>query len=447
MVNWNAIGVMLQDSAERQIVRKAAMDCGLEPVEVKDPDAGLLFRPAGGSDRPRVDRDPARDDNRWLPIIVADEQSSLTGWQTVVSSKSVWSSAVVLVRDQKKPQQSPAPAGETLPDPEALYAWVLERPLRLESVIVQIRQAVRANRVFLGRYHEVIEDLYRSRTVFDAVINGISLADATMPDMPLVYINPAFERMTGYSAREVYGRNCRFLQGVDTDQPGIEQIREAVRAGRSAEVLLRNYRKDGTLFWNELHLAPIIGLEGQITHYVGVQNDVTERMEATRKLESLAHYDPLTGLANRSLLRELLRQAIARARRTGQVVAVLVFDLANFTQANDTFGRDAADELLNTIARRLRESTRSHETVARLDAVRGIGGDEFVVVLEGLPDTKRHTAIGQRFLEKLTEPFEFQGQPFRPTVSVGTALYPKNGDDSDTLIGAAEADLAAVKRG
>jgi diguanylate cyclase (GGDEF)-like protein/PAS domain S-box-containing protein len=439
---------MLQDSTERQIVQKAALNCGLEPVEVIEPDASLLFRPAGSGERGRGYQDAPRNDHHWLPLIVADEQSSLAGWKTVVSSKSVWSSAVVLVRDQKTPKKNAAQSisGASLPDPEALYAWVLERPLRLESVIVQIRQAVRANRVFLGRYHEVIEDLYRSRTVFDAVTNGIALADATMPDMPLVYVNPGFERMTGYTASEVYGRNCRFLQGIDTDQAGVEQIREAVLAGRPAEVLLRNYRKDGTLFWNELHLAPIVGLEGQITHYVGVQNDVTDRIDAARKLETLAHYDPLTGLANRSLLREQLKQAIARVRRTGQVVAVLVFDLANFKQANDAFGHDAADELLNTIARRLRETARGHETVARLDAVRGIGGDEFVVVLEALPDNRQHLAIARRFLEKLAEPFDFQGQPFHPKVALGCALYPRDGDDAEPLINAAEADLAAVKR-
>lgn len=115
--------------------------------------------------------------------------------------------------------------------------------------------------------------------------SGISIADATLPDMPLIYINPAFERKTGYTALDAIGRNCRFLQGDDRDQSAIEEMREAIANEKSVTVVVRNYRKDGTLFYNELSLAPIHNNDGMLTHYVGISTDVTDRVEAEDKIQ------------------------------------------------------------------------------------------------------------------------------------------------------------------
>ena len=117
------------------------------------------------------------------------------------------------------------------------------------------------------------------RRAMDAVPNGVLITDNTRPDNPIVYTNPAFQRMTGYSADEVLGRNCRFLQGDDRDQPGLAELRGAFTAGESATVLLRNYRKDGTPFWNRLHIAPVHDAAGAISHYVGIQEDVSHQRE------------------------------------------------------------------------------------------------------------------------------------------------------------------------
>lgn len=114
----------------------------------------------------------------------------------------------------------------------------------------------------------------------------ISIADATLPDIPLIYINPAFERVTGYAALEVIGLNCRFLQGDDREQDGIKEIRAAIREQRSCSVTLRNYRKDGTMFYNELRLAPIHDETGRLTHYVGISTDVTERVQSADKIRA-----------------------------------------------------------------------------------------------------------------------------------------------------------------
>jgi len=107
--------------------------------------------------------------------------------------------------------------------------------------------------------------------------NGILITDPKLPDNPIVYVNPAFEKISGYAVDEVMGRNCRFLQGAERDQPALDELRAALREGRECRVVLRNYRKDGTLFWNELYVSPVHDEGGRLTNYVGVQNDITER--------------------------------------------------------------------------------------------------------------------------------------------------------------------------
>jgi PAS domain S-box-containing protein len=148
-----------------------------------------------------------------------------------------------------------------------------------------------AHRAYVQRYESALEELHLNRRIFRSVTSGISVADALEPDFPLVYVNPAFEVMTGYSLEEVVGRNCRFLQGEDRDQPGLAVIRQALRERRETTAVLRNYRKDGSAFWNELALSPIRDRYGVVTHFVGIQNDVTARIafeDALRESEKLA---------------------------------------------------------------------------------------------------------------------------------------------------------------
>ena len=131
----------------------------------------------------------------------------------------------------------------------------------------------------------------RDRSINSAT-NGILIADARRPDVPTVYCNAAFEKITGYAKEEVVGRNCRFLQGQDHDQPDLDAIRQAIRDGTEGRAELRNYRKDGTVFWNEFYIAPVRDSQGTLTHFIGVQTDITRRknqeVELARKTEALA---------------------------------------------------------------------------------------------------------------------------------------------------------------
>jgi PAS domain S-box-containing protein len=117
--------------------------------------------------------------------------------------------------------------------------------------------------------------------------NGIVITDPRVPDNPLVYVNPAFEEISGYTADEVLGHNCRFLQADDRDQPALDELREALVEGQECRVVLRNYRKDGTPFWNELYVSPVHDEEGRLTNFVGVQNDVTHRRRIEEERDAL----------------------------------------------------------------------------------------------------------------------------------------------------------------
>lgn len=135
---------------------------------------------------------------------------------------------------------------------------------------------------------EIEENLNLKSEALQAAGNGIVICDHLQKDHPIIYFNPAFQALTGYTTDEILGKNCRFLQGDDTNQDGIKRIREALKKGEDCQVILRNYKKDGTLFWNELSINPIKNQEGQLTHFIGIQNDITTRKIAEEERNYLS---------------------------------------------------------------------------------------------------------------------------------------------------------------
>jgi PAS domain S-box-containing protein len=123
--------------------------------------------------------------------------------------------------------------------------------------------------------------------ILDSCVNGVTLTDPDMEDAPIVYANKAFEDMCGYPKNEIVGRNCRFLQGQDREQPEIDKLRAAIKKGEAIEVTLRNYRKNGELFYNRLDVKPLLDDRGNIVYYLGVQYDVTNQIQAQQEIESL----------------------------------------------------------------------------------------------------------------------------------------------------------------
>ncbi|MFZ6779571.1 EAL domain-containing protein [Undibacterium sp. Ji83W] len=270
--------------------------------------------------------------------------------------------------------------------------------------------------------------------------NGIMITRSDDSDHSIVYVNPAFERITGYTAQEVIGREGRFLVREDLAQPDLEEIRTALREKRAGCALLRNYRKDGTQFWNELHISPVKDATGAATtHFVSVINDVSERVNYQKELEYQATHDSLTGLANRNLLNDRITQAIAWAKRQDLSVGLMLLDLDHFKLINDASGHGAGDEMLKQVANRLSHCVRETDTVARL------GGDEFVIILTDLPETGDVDIVAEKILAALSRPFEINGHDVFVTASIGISLYPRDGDHGEILLRYADIAMYRVK--
>ena len=270
--------------------------------------------------------------------------------------------------------------------------------------------------------------------------NGIMITRSDDDDHSIVYVNPAFERITGYLAEEVMGMEGRFLVRDDLAQPDLEQIRSALREKREGSATLRNYRKDGSLFWNELHIAPVHDLAGgTTTHFVSIINDISDRVRYQHALEYQANHDSLTGLANRNLLNDRIEQAIAWAKRNGHVMGVMLLDLDHFKLINDASGHSAGDALLKEVAHRLMACVRETDTVARL------GGDEFVIILTDLPQPDDVNQIAEKILSTLSRPTEIAGRDVFVTASIGVSLYPRDGDHGEILLRYADIAMYRVK--
>jgi PAS domain S-box-containing protein/diguanylate cyclase (GGDEF)-like protein len=203
----------------------------------------------------------------------------------------------------------------------------------------------------------------------NAVREGVLLVDMVLEEQPIIYANDGFLRLTGYEEREVIGRNCNFLQASDREQPTIGLIRDALAQGRAVNVTLRNYRKNGTMFWNELSLSPIHAEDGKLTHYAGVAHDVTEAVEGLNKMREAAYQDGLTGIRNRLGLERDLEALVCD--RGKLMVAVVLLNVRGMGSLNESYGMDVGDRLLSSIARRLK----SHQKPDALSA--RTGGNEF----------------------------------------------------------------------
>jgi diguanylate cyclase (GGDEF)-like protein/PAS domain S-box-containing protein len=265
-----------------------------------------------------------------------------------------------------------------------------------------------------------------------AASNGIVITRLDGRDNRIEYVNPAFERITGYLAADIIGQDPRFMAvpGMDGDER--RELHDAVAARRPANVVLRNLHKSGALFWNDLRITPVQDDGGAVTHYIGVVNDVTSARQRTAHLEHEVNHDPLTGLANRNLLWDRLEQALHLAQRQKTLVATVLLDLNDFKTINDTHGHEAGDVVLKVVARRLLASVRDSDTVARMS------GDEFVLVLANQPSLRYTLRMVERLRQSFAIPVGFNGREIRVGASLGVSLFPHDGHTATELVRAAD---------
>ena len=278
-------------------------------------------------------------------------------------------------------------------------------------------------------------DLRVAATAFD-VQDGLAVTDASRQ---ILRVNPSFTRITGYTSDEVVGLTLDILSSGEHPPEFFEAMWSSVRKVGSWRGEVRNKRKNGEVYPDWHTLTAVRGEDNEITHYVGTFNDISERKAAEDKIHHLAYFDALTGLPNRRLLMDRLRHGLDLIQRDGQHIALMFIDLDNFKTLNDTMGHDMGDLLLRQVAERLATCVRRSDTVARQ------GGDEFVVLLEGLP--REHDAAilhaehaGQKVIDALRQPYKLGGVEFHSTPSIGIAIADTQQHSVDDLL--KQADLA-----
>ncbi len=248
----------------------------------------------------------------------------------------------------------------------------------------------------------------------NAANDGFVITDNKLPDNPIVFVNEAFEKMTGYKREEILHRNCRFLQGEDRHQEALGILRQAIREGKPCRVEMRNYKKDGTLFWNELSMAPLIGKNGEITHFVGIQKNITNQKRLEEALYSQTRQDPLTLLYNRRGFLVEARRAVLLARRQSINLRLVMIDIDNFKKINDSYGHTVGDNVLMIFGTFLKKNLRETDIVVRY------GGDEFMLIL-----FENEHDVYEKWLARLEESLNsFNASrllPFLLSISIGSA--------------------------
>jgi diguanylate cyclase (GGDEF)-like protein/PAS domain S-box-containing protein len=258
-------------------------------------------------------------------------------------------------------------------------------------------------------------------------------------DGRIAQVNDKFCEVSGYRREELSGRDYRLLNSGLHPDFFFADLWKAVGRGEIWRDEICNRTKDGALYWLDTTIVPLKDEQGKPVRYISVSIDVTRQKEAELRISELAGRDGLTGLPNRNLLLDRLRQALARDRDEGSKTAVIFIDLDDFRSVNNMLGSDAADRVLNEAASRLSDSVRAQDTVARL------GGDEFVVVLPGMRDAEQTLDLVRQIMAALREPYVIADTHCMITASLGVALCPDDGADEGTLLKRSDIAMHHVK--
>lgn len=278
-----------------------------------------------------------------------------------------------------------------------------------------------------------------SASIIENAPDGVFICDA---DEIIIEVNPAFTKITGYSASEAIGQHPGFLSDTASNMDVEQNMRQTLQSQDRWLGEFYNRHKEGWAYVLSASVSTIRDRNGQITSYICIFSDITERKAQQEHLQQLAHFDPLTGLANRSLLKDRLDLALSLTRRQSRWLAVCFLDLDGFKDINDIHGHAAGDELLVIIGQRLKDAVRGSDTVARL------GGDEFVLLLGLDSGSHEYERVLQRILKDVAEPVQLDnGHLVQVTGSMGVTLYPVDDSSAEQLLKHADHAMYQAKAG
>ena len=270
----------------------------------------------------------------------------------------------------------------------------------------------------------------------EAAANGIYIIEK---GGMISWANSSFGGMTGYETHELRGQPVAMLAPPAPDDGAYVEMLARLAAGETWKGRILNQRKDGSVYTAEQTITPIADITGRLSHFVAIQEDISERLKTEGELIRLTEYDALTGLPNRHVFMHRLSVAIERAIRTKAMVAVMVLDLDNFKAINNTLGHEVGDKLLSAIAGRISRLMRSSDTLARL------GGDDYGILFENVTDMAAASRTVRGFLNSFREPFVIDGHVLEATASIGIAAYPKDDIDPPSLLRHAELAMYQAK--
>ena len=297
-----------------------------------------------------------------------------------------------------------------------------------------LRDALRESEANLARSARRLRSATKA---FEAALEGIMVTNA---ERVIESVNPAFSAITGYAADDVIGRTPSILASGRHDQDFYRALNEALASSGHWQGEICNRRKNGQVYFEWLTINAVRDEDGTMTGYVAVFSDFTARKEIEDQIRHQSLHDPLTGVANRSLLMQQFGRAIAHAKRNGNMFAVVFVDLDHFKQINDQRGHAVGDMVLKTTAARLTEVARGEDTVAR------IGGDEFVLLIEHLASKAHIPIVVAKLAAAISAPIVDEAEEVRPGVSIGVSVYPDDGSSADALLASADSAMYAAKR-
>jgi diguanylate cyclase (GGDEF)-like protein/PAS domain S-box-containing protein len=260
----------------------------------------------------------------------------------------------------------------------------------------------------------------------------------TTADSKVIYANPAFEKMFGWSLQELLGKELPIhIEEKETEKQTLQEALENNEHITNFET--RQRRKDGTIIDVAVTLSPIMDENGKLKEIFAISRDISERKHYESQLKHMAFYDSLTGVANRRLFYDQLKEVLRKAEKTHSQFAVFYLDCDKFKYVNDTYGHDTGDLLLRGVAQRVKGCIRIYDTLAR------IGGDEFAVIIDGFESPEQVAQIAERTLHSLQAPWRFNRKSFVTTSSIGISLYPEDGTTIETLLKNADRALYLSK--